>query len=106
MDDLDRAEAVGEDHGAREHRRHERGHRLAEHVAEWKKIQETDGMEWPDVLPVPRYLLLDRQDVREDVPMSNRDAFGFGRRARREDDLGKRHRIRGARRRARGAPSI
>ena len=89
-EDLGRAVAVREDDRAVEHRRHERRHRLPEHVAERQQVQEPDRMERPLVLPVLRDLALDRDDVREDVAVRDRHALRIGRRAGGEDDLGER----------------
>ena len=45
MKDLGRAVAVREHDRAAEHRRHERRHRLPEHVAERQQVQEADADE-------------------------------------------------------------
>ena len=87
-DDVVRVVAAREDDVPRQHRRHERRHRLAEHVAERQQVQEADRLERPRVLPVLRDLALDRDDVREDVAVRDDDALRLGGRAGREDDLG------------------
>ena len=46
-DDVVRAEAADEHRGARQHRRDERGHRLAEHVAERQQVEEAQREERP-----------------------------------------------------------
>ena len=74
-------------HEARQHRRHERPHRLSEHVAERQQIEEADRQKRPGPLPVLRDLPLDRHDVGEDVPVGDDDALGVGGGAGREDDL-------------------
>ena len=85
--DVVRVQAAGEDDGAVDHRRHVRGHRLPEHVAERQQVDEPQRQERPGVLPVLRHLALDRHDVGEHVAMADDDALGIGRRARGEDDL-------------------
>ena len=87
-DDLLRREAAGEDDRPRQHRRHERRHRLSEHVAQRQEIEEANRLERPRVSSVLRELVLDRDDVRQDVAMGQDDALRFGGRTRREDDLG------------------
>ena len=87
-DDVGRVVAAHEDDGAGQHRRDERRHRLAEHVAERQQVQEAEREERRAPLPVLQHLALDRDDVREDVAVRDDDALRLGGRARREDDLG------------------
>ena len=86
-DDVGRGQAAREDHHAGQHRRDERRHRLAEHVAERQQVQKTDRRERSRVPAVLRDLALDRDDVREDVPVGEDHPFRFRGRAGREDDL-------------------
>jgi len=51
-DDISRAVARGEEDVTLDHGRDERGHRLAEHVAERQQIQEADGLEGTHVFAV------------------------------------------------------
>jgi hypothetical protein len=83
-----RSEGTGEHHHAVQQRRHERRHRLAEHVAERKQVEEADRQERPGVLPVLRDFTLDRDDVGEDVPVREHHALRLRRGAGREDHLG------------------
>ena len=86
-DDVVGRVAAREQDQARQHRRHECPHRLAEHVAERQKIEKANRQERLRPLPVLRDLLLDGNDVGEDVPVGDDDALGIGGRAGREDDL-------------------
>ena len=85
--DVFRSETPGEHDHARKHRRDERRHRLPEHVAEWKEIQEPDRQKRPGVLLVLRHFPLDRDDVRENVAVCNDHALGFSRGPGCEDDF-------------------
>ena len=87
-DDLARVVAAHEDHDARQHRRDERRHRLAEHVAERQQVQEAQRKERRAPLAVLEHLALDRDDVRQHVAVGDDDALRLGGRARGEDDLG------------------
>ena len=87
-DDVVRIEAAHEDDGAVHHRRDVGGHRLAEHVAERQQIEEAQRKKRPCVLLVLQYLALDRHDVGHHVAMPDDHALRFGRRPRREHDLG------------------
>ena len=70
-----------------QHRGHERGHRLPEHVTERQEVEETDGKERAAVFLVFPDLLFDRDDVGQDVAVGEDDPFRLGRRAGREDDF-------------------
>ena len=72
----------------RQHRRDERRHRLAEHVAERQQVQEAQREERPAPLAVLQDLAFDRHDVRQHVAVGDDDALGLGGRAGGEDDLG------------------
>jgi hypothetical protein len=82
-----RIEAAREDDHAVDHRGDAGGHGLPEHVAEREQIEESERMERLGVLPILHHLAFDRDDVRQHVPVADDDAFGLGRRARRENDL-------------------
>ncbi len=87
-DDVARVVAAHEDDDARQHRRDEGRHRLAEHVAERQQVQEAQREERRAPLAVLQDLAFDRHDVRQHVAVGDDDALGLGGRARREDDLG------------------
>ena len=86
-DDVHGVVAAHEHNDARQHRRHEGRHRLAEHVAERKQVQKAQREKRLAPLAVLQHLALDRHRVREHVAVRDDDALGFSRRARREDDL-------------------
>ncbi len=85
--DVVRVEAAHEHDRARQQRRDEGRHRLAEHVAQRQQVEEPDGRKRPRVLPVLHDLVLDRHDVGQDVAMRDDHAFRLGGGSRREDDL-------------------
>ena len=86
--DFVRIESAHEDDHARQHRRNERRHGLAEHVAQRQQIEETDGRERARVAQVLLDLAFHRNNVGQNVPVRDDDALGFGRGAGGEDDLG------------------
>jgi hypothetical protein len=90
MQDLRRAVPVREDDSAAEHRGHEGGHRLAEHVAQGQQVKKPDRVKRAFVLQVLPDLTLDGHDIREHVPVGDGHALGLGGGARREDDFGQR----------------
>ena len=87
LDDLARVVSAHEDDDAGQHRRNERRHGLAEHVAERQQVQEANREERRRPFPVLQHLAFDRHDVGEHVAVRDDHAFRFGCRARREDDL-------------------
>ena len=86
-DDVDRVVAAHEHDNAGQHRRHERGHGDAEHVAEGQQVEKPQRKERPPPLAVFRDLPFDWHRVGEDVAVGDDHAFRFGGRARGEDDL-------------------
>ncbi len=87
-DDVDGVVAAHEHDDALQHRRDERGHGLAEHVAERQQVEKPQREEGTAPLAILQHLALDRHDVRQHVAMRDHHTLGLGRRARREDDLG------------------
>ena len=85
--DFVRVVAADEHDGAVEHRRHERGHGLSEHVAERQQVQEADGKERFAVRRVFAHLAFHRDDVGEDVAVRQHHTLGLGCCARGEDDF-------------------
>jgi len=86
--DVVRVVAAHEDDSARQHRRDERRHRLAEHVTERQQVQKSHWKQRPGPASILLHFALDRNDIRQDVAMGDDHAFGFTGGARREDDLG------------------
>ncbi len=79
--------AAREEDQARQHRRHERPHRLPEHVAERQQVEKADWQKRLCPLTVLGDLLFDGNDIGQYVPVGDDDALGICGGAGGEDDL-------------------
>ena len=86
--DLLRAGSGHEDDGNGNQRRDEQRERLTEQMAQRKKIQDAQRLEWSGVFLILGDLARDGLQIRQQVAMGDDDAFRLGRGAGGEDDFG------------------
>ncbi len=86
-DDFRGIEGIFEDDGGAEKRWNKNSEELSEDVAEWKKVEKTQGMDEALVFEIFCDLLRDGSEVADHVGMGENDSLGLGGRAGGEDDF-------------------